>query len=538
MAKYVITYDIGTTGIKTCLIEIDKEMKILGSSSLGYGLYVDDEVGVKGGAEQNADEWWDAMCVTTKTVFEKVPYIKKEQIAGISFCSQMQGLVLVDKEGNCVRNPMSYMDQRAREELKKGIAHGVKIAGAEVSKLLKYLKYTGAVSSSVKDPIWKYKWVETHEPEVFKKVYKWLDVKEYLICRASGEFVMTRDSAFATLLYDTRPGHEGWCKPICDMVGVDIKHLPEIKECTEKVGEVTETAAAQLGLAPGTAVFGGGGDASLIGVGAGCTEVGDTHIYSGTSGWVGTIVDKQVVDAGAMMAAIVGADPKTYNYFGELETSNKCVEWVKDHLALDDIGVYLQNKNISESVEALNINLYDYMEDVISQIPAGSNGTVFTPWLHGNRCPFEDPNAAGMFFNIKIETGKTEMIRAVVEGICFHMRWMLERQDIKKEVKLADTIRFCGGGALGAVTCQILSDILQKNIEVVDSPQNVGAVGAAACIAVGLGLIPDLGHVKSLIPAKYTYHPNTENKAVYDRNFKVFKNLYKCNKENFAILNG
>ncbi len=538
MAKYVITYDIGTTGIKTCLIEIDKEMKILGSSSLGYGLYVDDEVGVKGGAEQNADEWWDAMCVTTKTVFEKVPYIKKEQIAGISFCSQMQGLVLVNKEGNCVRNPMSYMDQRAREELKKGIAHGVKIAGAEVSKLLKYLKYTGAVSSSVKDPIWKYKWVEAHEPEVFKKVYKWLDVKEYLICRASGEFVMTRDSAFATLLYDTRPGHEGWCKPICDMVGVDIKHLPEIKECTEKVGEVTETAAAQLGLAPGTAVFGGGGDASLIGVGAGCTEVGDTHIYSGTSGWVGTIVDKQVVDAGAMMAAIVGADPKTYNYFGELETSNKCVEWVKDHLALDDIGVYLQNKNISESVEALNINLYDYMEDVISQIPAGSNGTVFTPWLHGNRCPFEDPNAAGMFFNIKIETGKTEMIRAVVEGICFHMRWMLERQDIKKEVKLADTIRFCGGGALGAVTCQILSDILQKNIEVVDSPQNVGAVGAAACIAVGLGLIPDLGHVKSLIPAKYTYHPNTENKAVYDRNFKVFKNLYKCNKENFAILNG
>ncbi len=538
MAKYVITYDIGTTGIKTCLIEIDKEMKILGSSSLGYGLYVDDEVGVKGGAEQNADEWWNAMCVTTKTVFEKVPYIKKEQIDGISFCSQMQGLVLVDKEGNCVRNPMSYMDQRAREELKNGIAHGFKIAGAEVTKLLKYLRYTGAVSSSVKDPIWKYKWVEAHEPEIFNKVYKWLDVKEYLICRASGEFVMTRDSAFATLLYDTRKGHEGWCKPICDMVGVDIKHLPEIKECTEKVGEVTEKAATELGLAPGTAVFGGGGDASLIGVGAGCTEVGDTHIYSGTSGWVGTIVDRQVVDASAMMAAIVGADPKTYNYFGELETSNKCVEWVKDHLALDDIGVYLQDKNISDSVEALNINLYDYMEEVIDQIPAGSNGTIFTPWLHGNRCPFEDPNAAGMFFNIKIETGKTELIRAVVEGICFHMRWMLERQDIKKEVSISNPIRFCGGGALGAVTCQILSDILQRDIEVVDSPQNVGAVGAAACIAVGLGLIPDLQHVKTLIPAKYTYHPSKETKAVYDRNYKVFKNLYKSNKENFAILNG
>lgn len=536
MTKYVLTYDIGTTGIKTCLIEIDREMKILGSASMGYRLYVDDEVGVKGGAEQNEDEWWDAMCVTTKTVLEKVPYIKKEQIDGISFCSQMQGLVLVDKDGNCVRHPMSYMDQRAREELKAGIAHGVQVAGAEVSKLLKYLKYTGAVSSSVKDPIWKYKWVEANEPDVYAKIYKWLDVKEYLICRASGEFVMTEDSAFATLLYDTRKGHEGWCKPICDMVGVNMKHLPEIKKCTEKVGEVTETAAKELGLAPGTAVFGGGGDASLIGVGAGAVGIGDTHIYSGTSGWVGTVVDKQLVDAGAMMAAIVGADPGKYNYFGELETSNKCVEWVKNHLALDDIGVYLHDKNIADSIEALNINLYDYMEDVIEEIPAGSNGTIFTPWLHGNRCPFEDPNAAGMFFNIKIETGKTEMIRAVVEGICFHMRWMLERQE--KKISTSKAIRFCGGGALGGVTCQILADILQKEIEVVDSPQNVGAVGAAACIAVGLGTIPKLDDVKALIPAKKFYHPNPENKTVYDRNYRVFQNLYKANKENFAILNG
>ena len=109
-----------------------------------------------------------------------------------------KGLVLVDKQGKCIRRPMTYMDQRAREEIKKGIAHGVQVAGAEVTKLLKYLKYTGAVSSSVKDPIWKYKWVEAHEPENFKRIYKWLDVKEYMILRCSGEFVMTNDSAFGT----------------------------------------------------------------------------------------------------------------------------------------------------------------------------------------------------------------------------------------------------------------------------------------------------------------------------------------------------
>lgn len=540
MSKYVITYDIGTTGIKTCLIEIDKEMKILASATEGYCLYVDEETGVKGGSEQDADEWWNAMCVTTKEVFKKCKKIKKEQIEGISFCSAMQGLVLVDKQGKCIRRPMTYMDQRAREEIKKGIAHGVQVAGAEVTKLLKYLKYTGAVSSSVKDPIWKYKWVEAHEPENFKRIYKWLDVKEYMILRCSGEFVMTNDSAFGTLLYDTRKGHEGWCKPICDMVGVNIEHMPVIKASTEKVGEVTAQAAKELGLAEGTAVYGGGGDASLIGVGAGATEIGDTHIYSGTSGWVGTVVPEQLVDAGAMMAAIVGANPETYNYFAELETSNKCVGWVKDHLALDEIGVFLKKYgHKKDDLEEESFNLYDYLEEVIERANPGSDGVVFTPWLHGNRCPFEDPNAAGMFFNIHLETGKTELIRAVVEGVCFHMRWMLERQEQKvAKYKKSNAVRFCGGGALGAATCQILSDILQRDVEVVDSPQNIGAVGAAACIAVGTGMIPSMTDVKKLIPAKITYHPNKANKAVYDRNFEVFKNLYKCNKKNFEILNG
>ena len=110
---------------------------------------------------------------------------------------------------------------------------------------------------------------------------------------------------------------------------------------------------------------------------------------------------------------------------------------------------------------------------------------LFTPWLHGNRCPFEDPNAAGMFFNISLETGKTQMIRAVLEGICYHLRWMLECQE--RKAKTSDAVRFCGGGALSDVTSQILADITGRTVQVVDSPQNVGAVGAAAVAAAGLG---------------------------------------------------
>src|SRR5699024_10130403 len=123
-----------------------------------------------------------------------------------------------------------------------------------------------------------------------------------------------------------------------------------------------------------------------------------------------------------------------------------------------------------------------------------------------NRCPFEDPTAAGMFFGIRLETGKTELIRAVLEGICYHLRWMLECE--ARKVKISDTIRFVGGGALSPVTSQILADITGHTIEVVESPQNVGSVGAAAIAAVGLGLIPDLDRVRSFIPVQSSYVPD------------------------------
>ncbi len=529
--KYVISYDIGTTGVKTCLFSIGDEITLISAAMEGYNLYILPD----GGAEQDPDEWWQALCSTTKTVFEKCD-IKPEQVEGISFCSQMQGLVLVDKDGVPVHRAFSYMDQRAKKQIKEGIANGIQVAGANVFKLIPSLIITGAAALSVKDPVWKYNWVKENEPENFKRVHKWLDVKDYLISRMTGHFTMTRDSAFGTLLYDIRKGHEGWSKTICKLLGVNPDHLAEIVESTDKIGGLTVKAAEELGLAPGTAVFGGGGDASLIGVGAGSVGLGETHIYNGTSGWVSTVCEKNVVDTAAMIAAIIGAQNDSFNYFAELETAGKCLEWVKDHLALDEIGIFLEKTDVVQSTETVYTSLYDYLSKVVDEIPAGSGGVIFTPWLHGNRCPFEDPNARGMFFNMSLDTGKTELIRSVLEGVCMHMRWFLETQD--KKVKTSSVIRFVGGGALSDVTCQILADVTGRTVETVDSPQNVGAVGAAVIMAVGLGIIDDVSHAKRLIPVKKTFIPNENNKEVYDRNYEVYKTLYKNNKKAFAALNG
>ena len=520
--KHLIAYDIGTTGVKTCLFEVDETIRLLGYAGKNYPLYILEN----GGAEQDGDDWWEAMCQTTREVLQSTG-IAPEKIEGISFCSQMQGLALVDKDGIPVHRPMSYMDQRAKEEIKKGIAHGIQIAGANIIKLIKSLLITGAVSGSVKDPVWKYKWVQAHEPENFARACCWLDVKDYLISRCTGRFTMTQDSAFATLLYDTRKGHRGWSKTICDMLGVNMDHLPEIIQSTDCVGGLTAKAAAELGLREGTGVYGGGGDSSLIGVGAGCVAPGDTHIYWGTSGWVITVTEKQMVDVTAMIAAIVGAQPDKFNYFAEMETAGKCLEWAKTHLAEDELDYYGEKA----SPEG---NTYAILTRAAESVSPGAGGVIFTPWLHGNRCPFEDPHASGMFFGLKLDTTKAQMVRAVLEGVCYHLRWMLESQD--KKLKTADPIRFVGGGARSPEVAQMLADITGRRIETVESPQNVGSVGAAAVMAVGMGVIPSLASVQSFIRVTDTYVPNMENHAQYNHYYKIFRKLYASNRKLYAAV--
>ena len=236
-----------------------------------------------------------------------------------------------------------------------------------------------------------------------------------------------------------------------------------------------------------------------------------------------------------MAAAIVGAQNERFNYFAELETAGKCLEWVRDHLALDEIGIYLSKKDVCEGEESLYKSLYEYLSETVAKAEPGAKGVIFTPWLHGNRCPFEDPNAAGMFFNLRLDTGKTEMIRAVIEGICYHMRWMLQVSD--KKVRTSQVIRFVGGGALSEVTCQILADITGRTIETVPEPQNAGSVGAAAITCLGLGIIHDLDELQTMIPVVKTFEPNPETRDVYDRNYAVFQSLYDDNRKNFAALN-
>ena len=528
---YIIIYDFGTSSLKTCLFDVGEKITVVASSNTSYGLCILEN----GGAEQDTEEWWRAVCDTTKELFVKSA-VTPEEVSGLAFCAQMQGVVLVDENGKALRPAMSYMDCRGVREYSDCMGKGVvKVSGCSLYKLFRNLRVNYAGSTSVKDPVWKYKWVENNEPEIFAKVDKWLDVNDYLVSRCTGKIIRTADSAFATFLYDTRKGKEGWNKGLLKMYKVKPEHLPPIIDCTDLVGGLTDEAAHDLGLKEGTPVFGGGGDITFVNIGAGCVTPGDTHIYVGTSGWVSTCLDYQTVDINAMITGVLSANHGYFNYYAELETAGKCYEWVKNHLALDEINVYIEKTEITDDFESEFTSLYDYMSTEVDKVPPGANGVIFTPWLHGNRCPFEDSNAAGMFFNIRINTGKRDMIRAVLEGICYHLRWLLECE--AKKVKTSDPIRFVGGGSLSPVICQMLADITDRMIETVGNAQEVGAMGCAIVVAAGLTGEDVKDVSRRLIKANHTYLPDPKNKDIYERNYKVFKNLYKSNIANFRRLN-
>ena len=528
---YIIVYDFGTSSVKTCLFDIDSEIHLVASSVGEYGLYISDN----GGAEQDTEEWWNAICSTTGDLF-KHSEVKPENIEGMAFCSQMQGSVFVDENGNALRRPMSYLDQKGFKEYKECMGTGIiKVSGCSLYKLVRNLIVNYAGSTSAKDPVWKYKWVENNEPEIFNKIYKWLDINDYLVARCTGRIIRTQDSAFATFLYDTRKGKEGWNKGLLKMYKVNPKHMPDIIECTDLAGGLTKKAADELGLKEGTPVFAGGGDTTFVNIGAGCTNPGDTHIYIGTSGWVSTYLNYQTVDINSMITGVLSAKKGYYNYYAELETAGKCFDWVANHLALDEVGIYLNQKKITDDLESKYTSLYDYLSEEVSKVPPGANGVIFTPWLHGNRCPFEDSNAGGMFFNIRVGNGKRDMIRAVLEGICYHLRWLLESEEAK--VKTSDPVRFVGGGALSQVTCQMLADITGRTIETVNNTQEVGAVGTALVVAAGIKGTDVLELSRRLIKVNHSYFPNPQNKDVYEQNYKVFKKLYKSNAANFREIN-
>ncbi|GDX81328.1 carbohydrate kinase [Deltaproteobacteria bacterium] len=497
--SHILAVDLGSSYLKCALYT--RALRLVAHRAEPIELHVSGPQ-----VENDPEDWWRAMCRCIPLILEEAGLLATD-VSAMSFCAQMQSVVLVDADLRAVRRSIGYLDTRATEVFGEHMQHGwPRVAGLDAKKVLPSVYLSNIGPGSPKDAIWKLRWLQKHEPDTFARAYRWLDAKDYLVARCTGKAVTTADSAHLSCLY-TFDGQASRYSPLlCRIYGVDPSLLPEVVPGNEGLGGLLPTAAQDLGLAPGTPIFPGGGDISCVALGTGATQEGDTHIYLGTSAWVAQTTRRRKLDIAHFMATVRTCLPDDYLYLGELETAGVCLSWAARCFA-------------EPGAQPLEPGA---LEAEAGRSPPGARGLVFTPWLHGSRSPNEDPFARGAFMNLGLTHQRSDMLRAVYEGVALHLGWILEALSAKLPV--SGSLRFVGGGAHSALWSKILADVTGKRIEALEEPQLCGTRGAAFLAA---------GRAEPIRTPVKTFDPNAANRKLYQDRLALLQRVYQTNRPLF-----
>lgn len=503
-AQYIIAHDVGTSGSKAVLVDL--KGNIYASDSEKYNLYFPCTNWV----EQEPTEYWNAITKTTKNVMKKSG-IKPEEVIGMAYSTQVLTIIPVDKSGKVLSRAINWMDGRAEKQAKEVMN---KFGGAAV-----FSKIAGAVLTS-KDGLAKLLWMKENQPHIYNEMDCFLDVNGYLTFKATDKKVMEWSCASA-FAFDLKK--KDWMRMVINHIGLDIDKFPQLVKATDIVGGLTEKAAEECGLMPGTPVLGGSGDMQNAAIGAGSVLDGEGYIYLGTSAWV-SISTSKTKGGSHGVYNFQSADPSKCLVVGEMESAGACLKWVADEFYRHE----QQDPNVK--------NVFELMDNSVEAVPPGSDYLIFTPWICGERCPITDTDVRSTFFNLSSVHKREYMLRAIYEGIAYNMKWIME---IIKDIYGFDlpVLKVIGGGALDHKWMQILSDITQRRIITMKNPQMAGAVGTAMIAAVGLGKYKDFDSVKNVAHEDKIFNPNPVNEKIYDEIYGNFKEIYPALKKIYHKIN-
>ena len=518
--KYIIAHDLGTSGDKAVLVSVTGE--IIDSVRQDYPIYHPEP----DYAEQDPEDLWRAVCTTTRAVLQKTG-ISADRIAGLTFSSQMQGLIPVDGSGSPLRRCITWLDGRSAEIVRQTLWTPPRVSGYNIFKLLRFLYITGGSPGHTgKDQIGKLLWLRHHEPEIFARAEKFLDVKDMIIFRLTGSMITSVDVAVIWWLLDTRNNRNEWHPGLCKLAGISPEQLAEVRESAAIAGRVSAEAAAAVGLPEGTPVINGAGDLSSAALGSGAIDDGELHICIGTSSWVAGHFRQRKVDITHYAGCIGSTNPKEfYLAMAHQETAGVCLDWLKRTF-------FGQEHSGDEETESA---LYHKLSELAQQAPAGCEGLIFLPWMFGERCPVDDDYIRAGFVNLGLNHGRSHLVRAVFEGVALNTRWAL--QTLEKLYHPVEELRMIGGGANSDLWCQIMADVTNRNIHRVQAPQQAGARAVALLASMALGYINSWQEIGERIKIERTFYPQPENRELYDRRFSAFTAFYKQNKKWFAGLN-
>jgi xylulokinase len=505
MTAYLLGIDVGTSGSKALLVRDDG--RVVASATTEYPLSTPQPLW----AEQDPADWWQATVTSIRRVLVQSGAFDARAIAGVGLTGQMHGLVLLDAAGTVLRPAILWNDQRTAAEC----ARITEQVGRE-----RLLQLTGnPVLPGFTAP--KILWVREHEPEVYGRVAKILLPKDYVRYRLTGEFFGEVSDASGTSLFDV--GRRAWSDEMLEALGIPRAWLPEVTESPVISARVSRAAAAATGLPAGTPVAGGGGDQAAGAVGTGIVSQGTVSATIGTSGVVFAASDSYRVEPQGRLHAFCHAVPGMWHLMGVMLSAAGSFRWFRDTLGGEERA----------EAERTRQDVYDVLTEEAAEAPAGCEGLIFLPYLTGERTPYPDPNARGVYFGLTLRHTKAHMTRSVLEGVSFGLRDSLE---LMRALGIdVQQVRASGGGARSTFWRQILADVFGTEIATVNVTEGA-PYGAALLAGVGAGVYDSVpAAVEQTLTISGSCAPG-DDKGIYADYYPRYRALYPALAPEFARL--
>jgi len=494
--KYLVGIDPGTSGVK-CLV-IDEAGKVVKSVTREYPLYTPRPAW----SEQDPEDWWKG---TQDALKEMLTDVDKSKIAAIGFSGQMHGLVALDKDNKVIRNAILWNDQRTEAECEEIIATAGGIDGlVSYTNNTMLTGYTGG----------KILWLKKNEPENFAKMKTFVMPKDYIRLKLTGEAATDVSEASGTGLFDVKSRR--WAEELISKLGFSMSLFPKVYESDEVTGHVTPEAQTITGLPAGLPVYGGGGDAVIQNTGMGIVKEGTLGIVMGTSGVVATAMDSFGENKGGKLQFFCNNAAGKWMAFGCQLSCAGSMEWFKNTFYAESNAPFAE---INSGAEASTV---------------GAGGVQFLPYLTGERSPYPDPDARGVFFGMSLLTRKGDLARAVMEGVAYGLKQIVDLiLGTNPKLKFTEVI-LSGGAAKSELWKQIVADIMDLPVKILAGAAEGGAYGGAIVAGVGEGIFTSLDET-DVHEVKEVIAPIPGNVALYKKYMKVYDKLYYDLKDTFKM---
>ena len=487
-----IGIDLGTSAVK--LLLVDEEGRVVNTVSKEYPLYFPQN----GWSEQKPEDWWAACLAGIPELLEGSD---PAHVAGIGCGGQMHGLVALDGEDNVLRPAILWNDGRTAEEVE--FLNG-EVGKGKLSELTANIAFAGFTAPKIL-------WMRKHEPELFARIDKIMLPKDYINYKLTGVHCCDYSDASGMLLLDVE--HKCWSGEMLEICGVREEQMPKLFESYEVVGTLCEEAAEQLGLPAGVKVVAGAGDNAAAAVGTGTVGEGACNISLGTSGTIFISSDKFGVDPNNALHAFAHADG-AWHLMGCMLSAASCNKWLCEEIL----------KTSDFAAEQADIT-----DDKLGRCPV-----FFLPYLMGERSPINDTDARGTFVGMNMDTTRSDLVQAVLEGVAFAIRDSFEvAKSLAIDIRRS---KLCGGGGKSPLWRKIIANVLNISLDIPQTEEGPG-YGGAMLAMVGCGVYDNVqAAVDALVHTSQTVEPDPAIAARYEEQYRKFQKIYPAVKELFPII--